>query len=83
MKGKFFSIMDAREELYEDGESYAGFGEAEFARWRYRSGREAFSDAVRLNQADDASRRRLVTYNEILALDRRTGFGTALGTLGS
>jgi len=52
-----------------DGDSYAGLGEAEFARGHYRSAREAFSDAVRLNQADNASRRRMTTCDEILALD--------------
>jgi CIC family chloride channel protein len=52
-----------------DGDAYAGLGEAEFARARYRLAREAFRGAVRWNPADGASMKRLATCNEIIALD--------------
>jgi tetratricopeptide (TPR) repeat protein len=52
-----------------DAATWAGLGEAEFARGAYRSARAVFAAAARLAPADSAFRERLATTGRILALD--------------
>src|SRR6266853_3838033 len=52
-----------------NGDTYAGLGEAEFARGNYRAAQRDFQTALRLAPDDRATRRRLDVCNELLMLD--------------
>jgi len=52
-----------------NADTYAGLGEAEFARGNYRAAQRDFQTALRLEPEDQATRRRLDVCNELLMLD--------------
>ncbi len=53
----------------QDAGSYAGLGQAEFARGDLRSARQAFNNALRRNPEDAISQKRLELADQILGLD--------------
>ncbi len=62
-------FRDVLEANKQDPAAYAGLGDAEFELGKYRAARDAYTDAVRRNPADEKHRARLQVTEQILDLD--------------